>query len=97
MSNENNNVEFIDNIIANLKELKKEIKKKTELSEKCMNADPFIVGRNKYQKMTTDLNFQCMYVLKRVKSIARQFNNSFLDVDIEESEVSPSSFHNYKI
>ncbi|APA83264.1 hypothetical protein [Francisella tularensis] len=90
-------IDVIDNLIKNLKELKKEINKKELLSEKCLATDPFTAGKKKIEKLNTDLNYQCFYIRKRLKSIARAYSNSFLDVGIEKETCRLSAFHEYEI
>ena len=86
-------IQEIDGLIARLKTLKSSIKKKDRLSERAMNADSRSRG---YQKLSTDLNWQCMNIEKETTDFARAFEASSLNVDTDEKTYRPSGFHEYK-
>ena len=86
----------IDNLIFQLRELKKEINKRDKLSDKAFHMN----GQNSTQKQITstltNLNWSCMNIDKMKVKFARTFKDSQLNVSTEEVEYNPSGFHSYK-
>jgi hypothetical protein len=86
----------IDNLIFQLRELKKEINKRDKLSDKAFNMTPQTHSRSQINKASTDLNWSCMDIDKMKVKFARTFKDSQLNVSTEEVEYNPSGFHSYK-
>ena len=86
----------IDKVLSELKTLKSEYQKAEKLSEKSLNMDFKNNTPNQIQKVSTDLNWQCMHIDKQKKRVWKTILESELEVDLEVTEYKPSGFHTYK-
>ena len=86
----------IDKVLSELKTLKSEYQKAEKLSEKSLNMDFKNNTPNQIQKVSTDLNWQCMHIDKQKKRVWKTILESELEVDLEDTEYKPSGFHTYK-
>lgn len=90
-----NEIEKIDNVISQLKYLKRDIQKKNKLSDSLFNANG--VTRKRRQAMDASLNWQCMHLDKQRKAAWKAIKDAeFLEVSLEPQEYNPSGFHCYK-
>lgn len=83
----------IDNLIKELRNLKKEENKRMKLSEKACNMD---LSANRRSSLIADLNVQSIHVHRLQTKVSRLFNESKVSVDIEEKEANPNGFHKYR-
>lgn len=90
----NQELEYIDIMIARLKALKSTINKKDKQSDKTFKMSSHSLKQ--LQKADVDLSWLCMQVDKEKTDFARAFKGSILDVGTEEKEYRPSGFHTYK-
>ena len=86
----------IDKVLSELKTLKSEYQKAEKLSEKSLNMDFKNNTPKQIQKVSTDLNWQCMHIDKVKKRVWKSILESELEVDLEDTEYKPSGFHTYK-
>lgn len=91
-----NELDLIESLIKQLREIKSAYVKREKLSEKALAASGFGSTPKKAGKANSDLNFHCMSLQKDIVSFARTFKGSFLDVETGEQDYRPSGFHNYK-
>jgi len=89
-------VEQADLLIAMLRGVKSEEKKKEKLSLKSSTMDYQEQTQKQMQKVSTDLNWQCMYLDRIITDFARVFSVSKFNVDTGKKKYNPSSFHSYK-
>lgn len=85
-----------DDLIRLLKHVKECEVKKEKLSQKFLNCSPMNSGYDRYNKMSTQLNWACMELEKARTNFARAFKGSDIDVDTSEKTYKPSGFHEYK-
>ena len=93
---EKSELEQIDIMIAKLKEVKASIKKRDKLSDKAFNMNHTTHRVSQMQKISTNLNWECMHLDKCKTDFARLFKGSVLDVSTDEKEYNPTGFHKYK-
>ena len=86
----------IDKVLSELKTLKSEYQKAEKLSEKSLNMDFKNNTPKQIQKVSADLNWQCMHIDKVKKRVWKSILESELEVDLEDTEYKPSGFHTYK-
>lgn len=86
----------IEALLAQLKEIKSCIKKRERLSNKCFEMNPRNSTPKRISKANADLNFHCMDLAKAKTAFARLFKGSLVDVSTGEQEYTPSGFHKYK-
>ena len=89
-------VEFLDQAIKTLQNLKREQKKKEKISKELHENFDTLTAKRRGAK-SASLNWQCLEIEKLTTEFARLFKGSALDVETEQKEVNPSGFHNYKI
>lgn len=91
-NNMKNEIEKLDNAINQLKVLKREIQKKDKLSQKAFECNGTPRQR---EKVSADLNWQCMYLDKQRKDAWKAIVDANLEVSLEKQEYNPSGFHKY--
>lgn len=88
-------IECIDAVIKQLNILKTELKNTKKKNQKAFECNGTLRQRD---KVTTELNWQCMHLDKTRKHTWKTIleSKSILEVSIEETEYNPSGFHRYK-
>ena len=86
----------IDQLVAKLKTLQKEIRKKKRLSEKLSGMTLENSSDRARGGLREKLNWQCMEVDQKTIDIARFFKGSRFDVGTEKRIYRPSGFHEYE-
>ncbi len=88
--------EHIDDLISQLREIKKANNKRNKLSEKAFNLDRNNNTPKQLERASNNLIWACMDLDKQVTKFARSFKESPLNVSTEEKEYNPTGFHRYK-
>lgn len=83
-------------LIDKLKYLKHTIKRRNRISERLSNFTHTNNTPRQYEKVNTDLNWECVEVDKIKTDFARLYEVSGIKVGTGEKNYNPSPFHNYK-
>ena len=88
--------ETIDEVIKQLKDYKKEIKRMEKLSDKRFNMTTENTTIKRIQSVDADLNRWYMYLDKQSKKVWKCIKESWLEVGLDTARYCPSWFHDYK-
>ena len=83
---------MVDNLISILKNIKSEQNKVAKMHEKDLSS----MSQNQLQKHSANLNWSLMYIQKLKIDFCREFENSSINIGVEEREFNPSGFHSFK-
>ena len=86
-------VEEVDNLIKELRNLKREENKRAKLSERASNME---LSANRRSSIIADLNVQSIHVHRLKTNVSRLFHDSKINVGTEEKEANPTGFHKYR-
>jgi hypothetical protein len=85
-------IQQIEEVLNNLKLLKKELLETQKKSTKAFDCIGTIKQR---EKLTVALNWQCMALDKQRKATWKAIVKADLKVSLEDTEYNPSAFHKY--
>ena len=87
-------MQIIDKLQFQLKQLKKSLLKREFLNDKFLNNQG--MSEKQIEKMNAELTWLCMNIDKEKTDIARTYKGSEIEVGTEEKEYNPTGFHSYK-
>lgn len=85
----------VEQMLTHLKELKSQLKRTGKAREKSLNASISTHTPKQLQKISANVTWENMELIKRKIDVARCFKGSCMDVSTDKQEFRPTAFHHY--